>query len=232
MLLSFPQKVATFRPRASGSASRTSGTFRGPRSPVFRAASPYSHLRVRYVYYCGNVRVVAAVSRLKFFLTYRLVLVLCYNRNTPPNFAFVGIFYYGMPVRSPHKILAILASLTPMATCITSQVALSQNRKIFLHFLFANRLAYSVKSRSTRFAIFLSLSFQRTACIVCKPCCHGRPVSRPPVRFYRPSGLPCFQAVLPGRFFSMWYRAVLNSGPFMFRRRRKTRMSYLALSSL
>jgi len=41
-------------PSATGLGSRlrrASGTFRGPRSPVFRAASPYSDLRVRYFSY-------------------------------------------------------------------------------------------------------------------------------------------------------------------------------------
>ena len=45
-----PQKVASLRPRGSGllTASKVAGTFRGPRSPVFRAAALYSNLRVRY----------------------------------------------------------------------------------------------------------------------------------------------------------------------------------------
>ena len=45
-----PQKVASLRPRGSGllTASKAAGTFRGPRSPVFRAAALYSNLRVRY----------------------------------------------------------------------------------------------------------------------------------------------------------------------------------------
>ena len=43
---SFPQKVATlgYEPRVFCFA-KASGTFRGPRSPAFRAASPYSCLR-------------------------------------------------------------------------------------------------------------------------------------------------------------------------------------------
>ena len=155
---------------------------------------------------CGNVRVVAPVSRLKFFLTSSPMLVLCYHRNTPPNFAFAGILYYGMPVRWPLKILAILASLTPMATCITSQVALSQNRKIYSNFILKEPLASSASHAG-----------------------HGDRV--PGRRSYRPAGLPCFHAVLPGRSFSRWCRAVLNSGPFMLRRRRKTRISYFALSA-
>ena len=56
--------------------------------------------------------------------------------------------------------------------------------------------------------------------------------SRPPVPFYRPSGLPFFQAELPGIFFKRWYRAVLNSGPTIESLRRKTLKSYLALAGL
>ena len=49
---------------------------------------------------------------------------------------------------------------------------------------------------------------------------------------YRPSGLPFFHAALPGIRFIRCIRVFLNSGPFIPRRRRKTRRSYLALVSL
>ena len=56
--------------------------------------------------------------------------------------------------------------------------------------------------------------------------------SRPPVPFYRPSGLPFFQAEEPGIRFMRCIRVFLNSGPMSPRRRRKTRRSYLALAGL
>ena len=48
---------------------------------------------------------------------------------------------------------------------------------------------------------------------------------------YRPSGLPCFHAVFPGRCLRRCMRTFLNSSPISPRRRRKTRMSYFALSA-
>lgn len=56
--------------------------------------------------------------------------------------------------------------------------------------------------------------------------------SRPPVPFYRPSGLPFFQADEPGIRFIKCIRVFLNFGPMSPRRRRKTRRSYLALAGL
>ena len=51
VLLLFPKKLPPFGhgPRVFWAYSpKASGTFRGPRSTVFRAAPPYSHLRERH----------------------------------------------------------------------------------------------------------------------------------------------------------------------------------------
>ena len=59
-----PQKVATLRPRASGPAfGGLRASFRGPRSPVFRAASPYSDLRVRSFSYLRGQLFTARLRR-------------------------------------------------------------------------------------------------------------------------------------------------------------------------
>jgi len=53
-------------PSATGLGSRlrrAAGTFRGPRSPVFRAASPYSDLRVRYFSYLRRQLFTARLRR-------------------------------------------------------------------------------------------------------------------------------------------------------------------------
>lgn len=90
--------------------------------------------------------VVWALSRLKFFLTYRPMLVLCYYRNTPPNSAFVGIILFGHRLRRPLKKLAILPRITPMETCNTSQVMLRAKPQVYF-----------------------SIYYQRTTCIVFSP---------------------------------------------------------------
>ena len=53
-----------------------------------------------------------------------------------------------------------------------------------------------------------------------------------PAFAYRPSGLPFFQAALPGIRFIKCIRVFLNSDPIKPRRRRNTRRSYFALAGL
>lgn len=91
--------------------------------------------------YCGNVGVVAPVSRLKFFMTCRGMLVELHNRNTAPDLAFVGIFLLRHRLPMPHKKLAVLQSLTPMETCNTSQVMLRTKPQVFFLFIIKGRLA-------------------------------------------------------------------------------------------
>ena len=164
--------------------------------------------------------VIWALSRLKFFLTYRPMLVLCYYRNTPPNFAFVGIILFGHRVRRPLKILAILPSITPMVTCTTSQVMLRTKPQVYLLFIIALRFDFSSKHAHDLFLIY----FQSATCIYGKPRCGSGGLS-PPVPAYLPSGLPFFHAEFPGIRLVRCIRLFLNSGPIKPRRRRKTLMS-------
>ncbi|MBR2414024.1 MAG: hypothetical protein IKB13_05945, partial [Clostridia bacterium] len=55
--------------------------------------------------------------------------------------AFLGIILFGMLVRCPIKISAILPEITAMETCNTSQVMLTAKPQINFHFIVAVRLA-------------------------------------------------------------------------------------------
>ena len=92
-------------------------------------------------------------------------------------------------------------------TCISCQVTLSERLRLFSYYIFKEPLAFSASH-----AVVVGAFAPRPA--------------------YRPSGLPFFHAALPGIRFMRCIRVFLNSGPFIPRRRRKTRRSYLALASL
>ena len=80
--------------------------------------------------------------------------------------------------------------------------------------------------------LYFQLFFKEPLAIDASHAVKGGPGFPAPVLFYRPSGLPFFQAEEPGIRFMRCIRVFLNSGPIIPRRRRKTRRSYLALAGL
>jgi len=96
-------------PSATGLGSRlwrAAGTFRGPRSPVFRAASPYSDLRVRYFSYLRRQLFTARFAGYGRGPSLRCVR-LRHIRSLPPASALPNHAVLSHPLRGAYRAFAL-----------------------------------------------------------------------------------------------------------------------------